>query len=92
MQNEKLHLPLSWDGKDFETALSELLEPILASFRSYYELYQDRADYSCIRVDVLEIASICGEIKSCVREYHSGVRVRRKSPIRGQLNQPILGQ
>lgn len=76
MQNEKLHLPLRWDGKDFETALSELLDTYIGELRSYYELHQERADYSCIRVDIPEIASICGEIKSCVQEYHNGFPAR----------------
>lgn len=76
MKNEQLHLPLRWDGKNFETALSELLDAYISELRSYYELHQNRDGYSHINVDIPEIASICGEIKSCIQEYHNGFPAR----------------
>lgn len=72
MQNKQLHLPMRWDGKNFETALAEVLDAYISQLRGYYETPQGRGGSCYIDVNIPEIASICSEIKSCVQEYHNG--------------------
>ena len=53
-----------------------MLDAYISELRSYYDRHQEQGGYSCIYVDIPEIASICGEIKSCVQEYHNGFPAR----------------
>lgn len=72
MRDKRLHLPMRWDGRNFETALSEVFDTYISELRSFYETQQEPSEYCGIDVDIPEIASICSEIKSCVQEYHNG--------------------
>lgn len=72
MQDKRLHLPMRWDGKNFETALSEVLDTYISELRSYYDIQDEYREHPCVDVDIPEIASICNEIISCVQEYHNG--------------------
>lgn len=72
MEHERLHLPMRWDGKDFEAALSEVLDAYISELRSFSDLDRGEESYSSIRADLSQIISICGEIRACVREYHNG--------------------
>lgn len=76
MRDRRLHLPMRWNGKNFETALSDVLDIYVSELRSYYEIGQSPETYSGVNVDIPEIASICSEIKSCVQEYHNGFPAR----------------
>lgn len=72
MQDKRLHLPMRWDGKDFEAALSEVFDTYISELRSYYESQPGHGRYPGVDVNIPEISSICSEIKSCVQEYHNG--------------------
>lgn len=76
MSDERLHLPRRWDGRNFEIALADVLDTYVSELRSYYEANQEQSTFSCVNVNIPEIASICGEIKSCVQEYHNGFPAR----------------
>lgn len=76
MNNPKLHLPMRWDGKNFETALSDVFDTYISQLRSYYESGQETDNRCGVNVDIPEISSICNEIKSCVQEYHNGFPAR----------------
>lgn len=76
MHNPRLQLPMRWDGRNFETALSEVLDTYVSELRSYYESGREVGTCGGIDVDIPEISSICSEIKSCVQEYHNGFPAR----------------
>lgn len=76
MDNPQLHLPMRWDGKNFETALFDVLDTYISELRSYYESAQESENHYGISVDIPKISSICSEIKSCVQEYHNGFPAR----------------
>lgn len=76
MSNPRLHLPMRWDGQNFETALSDVLDTYVSELRSYYETGQGTEIHYGVSVDIPEIASICSEIKSCIQEYHNGFPAR----------------
>ena len=76
MNNPQLHLPMRWDGKNFETALADVLDAYVSELRSYYESGQETGNCYGVHVDIPQISSICSEIKSCVQEYHNGFPAR----------------
>lgn len=76
MDNPRLHLPMRWDGKNFESALSDVLDTYVSELRSYYESGQEMDNCYGVSVDIPKISSICNEIKSCVQEYHNGFPAR----------------
>lgn len=67
MDNPRLHLPMRWDGSNFETALSDVLDIYVSELRNYYESGQETENCYGVRVDIPQISSICSEIKSCVQ-------------------------
>lgn len=76
MHNPQLQLPMRWDGKNFETAISDVFNAYVSALRSYYEAGQEAGNRYGVNVDIPEISSICNEIKSCVQEYHNGFPAR----------------
>ena len=67
---------MRWDGKNFETALANVLDAYVSELRSYYESGQETDNCYGVHVDIPQVSSICSEIKSCVQEYHNGFPAR----------------
>lgn len=70
VQNTRLHLPIRWDGKDFEKFLFEV-------FEIYINELKDRCkDKGCLYpyfpVELDEIILICDRIREAVSAYHRG--------------------
>ena len=70
MENPMLHLPIRWDGRNFEDALDGVLDCFIDEL-NYYAL-QDKESIGLLKVDLSEIVSTCSDLKACVREYHKG--------------------
>ena len=72
MQNKSFHLPMRWDGRDFEDTLSLLLDKYVSDLSSLRETDSDEDLYEYINVDLFEISAITQLLKQCVRQYHNG--------------------
>lgn len=68
MQNPRLSLPIRWDGQDFETAISNLLDEYISELQSYSE----NPFHNGISIDIDEIETISNLLKRCIYEYHQG--------------------
>lgn len=75
-RDERLHLPKCWDARNFEIALTYVLDTYVSELRSCYEAKQEPHMFHCVSVSIPEVASTCGEIKSCVQAYHNGFPAR----------------
>lgn len=76
MNSPRLHLPMRWDGRSFDAALSDVLDTYVSELQSYYESGQETENCYGVGVDIPKISSICNEINSCVQEYHNGFPAR----------------
>lgn len=73
MQNPSLSLPVRWDGRDFETAIANLLDEYISELYSFAEKQEDQVYYSdSISIDINEIETISTLLKQCIRDYHQG--------------------
>lgn len=70
MKNPNLSLPIRWDGRDFETAVSNLLDEYMRELYSFSE--EENQYYRCIKIDINEIETISNLLKQCIHEYHQG--------------------
>lgn len=68
MQNPNLSLPVRWDGRDFETALANLLDEYI---NGLYSSCENKAE-GRIFIDIKEIEIISNLLKQCIHEYHQG--------------------
>ena len=74
MQNPSLSLPIRWDGRDFENAISNLLNEYICELYSVNE-EKDKDEgqyYHCINIDINEIETVSNLLKQCIHEYHQG--------------------
>lgn len=72
MQNPNLSLPIRWDGRDFETAFSNLLNEYMRGLYSFSEEDDEDPHYCCINIDINEIETTSNLLKQCIHEYHQG--------------------
>lgn len=72
MKNPNLSLPIRWDGKDFETAIANLLDEYMSELHALMEENDEEPHHGCIRVDISEIETISALLKLCIHEYHQG--------------------
>ena len=73
MHNPNLSLPIRWDGRNFETTISNLLDEYISELDSCYEgKDEDEYHFNRINLDVDEIRMISNLLKQCIHEYHQG--------------------
>lgn len=69
MKNPKLHLPIRWDGRDFEKALENLLDEYYLEIDAYCS---NDETYNSIEINRDRITLIGNGIVRAVKEYHDG--------------------
>lgn len=72
MQNPSLNLPVRWDGRDFETAIANLLDEYANELYSSVEEDDENQRFGGISIDIDEIDTISVLLKQCIHEYHQG--------------------
>ena len=66
--DEKLFLPLKWDGIDFLTTIEKLYKHYINKL----EKLSDEHDYKYIRTNIFDIKSVCGLIRNSIEYYLDG--------------------
>lgn len=69
MKDEKLHLPIRWDGVNFLDTLEKLYKVYIKKIET---IKKDDNRYSTIECDVESIKTICGLIQNAVSSYLNG--------------------
>lgn len=71
MQDPRFNLPVRWDGRDFENAVSNLLDEYINELCRFTKAYCPAT--SCyVRADIGSIQFVCDMLKQCIHEYHKG--------------------
>lgn len=73
MRNSDFNLPIRWDGRDFEEAISDFLDEYineLLFFRKDKEL--DGNSFRSVEVDIGRIERVSDLLKRSIHEYHQG--------------------
>lgn len=69
MKDEKLHLPIRWDGVNFLDTLEKLYKVYIKKIEA---IDTEESCYSTIECDIENIKTICGLIRNAVSHYLNG--------------------
>lgn len=75
MSNQKFHLPIRWDGKDFKNSLNCLYDEYLSELESCYNKNKDNAlslELEKFNTDLKEMTFICNRLLYCIKRYNAG--------------------
>ena len=71
MCNPNFYLPMRWKGRDFESAISDLLDEYINELLFFAKDSDDDYHHS-VKVDIDKIEIVSDLLKRCIREYHQG--------------------
>ncbi len=72
IKNPRFSLPVRWDGKDFETAIANLLNAYTGEL-DYLIIKDDKHQgHGSISIDINEIKTVSTLLQQCVKKYHQG--------------------
>lgn len=71
MRNPNFNLPVRWEGRNFERAISDLLDEYINELL-LFDGDKDNEYYNNVEVNIDEICLISDLLKRCICEYHRG--------------------
>ena len=77
MSNQKFHLPIRWDGKDFKNSLNCLYDDYLSELESCYNKNKDNAlslELEKFNTDLKEMTFICNRLLYCIKRYSGNLK------------------